>query len=124
MARLIKITGIDKVLRNLKKATKNMSQKAEIGLKKGGLFLQREAQKITPVDLTNLRPSARTDNVGGSGFDADIVVHFGAGADYAVYVHEDLEARHKAPTSAKFLEKPAREKIKEIFKIIGSVKWI
>ncbi len=119
MAKLSKMTGMTQVLNNLKKATVQMGKKAERGLKKGGLFLQRESMKVVPVDLDNLRPSARTDNIGGSGFDADIVVHYGAGADYAVYVHEDLEARHKEGKKAKYLEGPAREQKSEIFKIVA-----
>lgn len=31
------------------------------------------------------------------------------GVDYAIYVHEDLEARHSPGQQAKFLEQPARE---------------
>ncbi len=119
MAKLIKITGMTQVLSNLKKATNQMAKKAERGLKRGGLFLQRESMKIVPVDLNNLRPTARTDNIGGSGFDADVVVHYGSGADYAVYVHEDMEARHQEGKKAKYLEGPAREKKDEIFKVIG-----
>ena len=42
-------------------------------------------------------------------------------AEYAVYVHEDMNARHAAGTSAKFLEKPAREKRTEIFAEIARV---
>lgn len=32
-----------------------------------------------------------------------------AGVDYAIYVHENLEAHHAPPTGAKFLEGPATE---------------
>lgn len=32
----------------------------------------------------------------------------GFSAPYAVYVHENLQAQHKPPTRAKFLEEPAR----------------
>lgn len=119
MAKLVKITGMNQVLNNLKKATNEMGKKAQRGLKKGGLFLQRESQKIVPVDLGLLNKSVKTENIGGSGFDADIVVHYGAGADYAVYVHEDMDAKHKAGKKAKYLEGPAREKKQEIFKIVA-----
>ncbi|GAG45176.1 unnamed protein product, partial [marine sediment metagenome] len=49
-------------------------------------------------------------------FDADILVSYST--DYAVYVHENLNARHKPGKSAKYLEKPAREKKSELIKII------
>jgi hypothetical protein len=119
MAKLFKITGMTQVLANMKKSTVVLGKQMETGLKKGGLFLQRESMKIVPVDLNNLRPSARTDNVGGSGLSADIVVHYGAGADYAVYVHEDMDAKHKPGKTAKYLERPALEKKNEIFNIIA-----
>lgn len=38
--------------------------------------------------------------------DEDVVV--GYTASYAIYVHENLEARHKPGKQAKFLEEPAR----------------
>lgn len=119
MARLVKIKGMQKVIANLKRHGIKLGRKFEAGLKSGGLLLQREAQKITPVDKNNLRPGARTRKLSGSGFTADIVVEYLA--EYAVYVHEDLEARHAAGTSAKYLEKPARQKRKEIFAEIRRV---
>ncbi len=112
MASLVKITGMRKVLLNLKRSNKILGRKFEAGLKSGGLLLQREAQKITPVDKNNLRPGARTRKISGIGFNVDVVVEFLA--EYAVYVHEDLEAKHAEGTSAKYLEKPARQKRKEI----------
>ena len=118
MTKMVKITGMTKVLRNLKASAAKTAMQVQTGLKKGGLFLQRESMKIVPIDLNHLRPSARTDST-GSGFKTDVVVHYGAGADYAVYVHEDLEAKHKVGKQAKFLEQPARQKKNEIFKIVA-----
>lgn len=78
-----------------------------VGLYRAGLFLQRESQKIVPVDESTLKPSATT-RMEGEGLKSAVVV--GYGTDYAVYVHEDMEARHKPGKSAKYLEKPLREK--------------
>ena len=116
MARLVTITGMPKVLANLKRSKSITAAGVERGLKQGGLFLQRESQKIVPVDTSNLKNGAFTRNTGGRGFDADVVV--GYVADYAVYVHEDLQAKHKPGKQAKYLEQPAREKKGEIIKII------
>ncbi len=133
------ISGIDEIIRNLKKIDTQIARGVARGLKKGGLLLQRESMKIVPVDKGNLRGSAFTRNVGGSGFDTDIVVGYSAG--YAVYVHEDLEAAHgeaynvkyagqiadsrnkgfrsRGPNQqAKFLEQPARDLKPTILKII------
>lgn len=116
MAQLLRMTGMSKVLGRLKASKSSVATGAQRGLKKAGLFLQRESQLIVPVDKNNLKPGAFTRNIGGSGFDTDVIV--GYVADYAVYVHEDLQAKHKPGKQAKFLEEPARTKRGEIIKII------
>jgi len=115
MAAMIKITGIDKILRNMDRASADEGKKLEKNLKRAGLFTQRESQKIVPVDQSNLKASAGTRNIGGAGFDADVVVFYNA--EYAVYVHEDLNARHKPGKQAKYLESVVREKKDELFAI-------
>lgn len=101
----------------------------------GGLTIQRISQQLTPVDTGNLKASAFTiwaTKPGGKtptfrGPDAAEVranhaavvqseqgklntlvpeVEVGHSAAYAIYVHEDLEARHKVG-QAKFLEAAA-----------------
>ena len=62
------------------------------GLKRGGLFLQRESMEIVPVRLGNLKGTAFCRNTGGSGIKTDVVV--GYTALYAAVVHEDLEKTH------------------------------
>ncbi len=139
MAKLASISGIDEIIKNLKRIDAQIARGVARGLKRGGLLLQRESQKIVPVDKGPLKASAFTRNVGGSGFKTDIIVGYTAG--YAVYVHEDLEAAHGAAFNekyakqiansknkrfrsrgvnqqAKFLEQPARQLKQEILKII------
>ena len=118
MARVLAITGINTVIKNMKRYDDLQARGLRRGLIRGGLFLQREAQKIVPVDTGNLKASAGTRNVGSSLYSPDIVVHFGDGANYAVYVHENLDSRHNKGQLAKYLEKPAKEKRDEILKII------
>ena len=139
MAAIKKISGLNIVIRNLTKAKGVLGRDIARGLKKGGLHLQRKSQEITPVDLGNLYGSSFCRNVGGSGFNTDIVVGYGSeGVGYAVFVHEDLNKVHgrafnikhakeiaagKTPNrgenqQAKFLERPAREEKKRIIKII------
>lgn len=118
MAKLVQITGVKAILTKLRATTVNLGKDSARGLKKGGLFLQRESQKVVPVDEGLLNKSVATINIGGEGFSADIIVHYGAGAEYAVYVHEDLEARHKEGKIAKYLSRPAAEKRPEILRII------
>ncbi len=116
MSKMIRMSGVSSVLGRLKRSKSTTARGVERGLKQGGLFLQRESQLIVPVDTSNLKGGAFTRNVGGGGFDTDIII--GYVADYAVYVHEDLQARHQPGKQAKFLEQPAREKKGEIIRII------
>jgi len=119
MAKLARVTGVTKVLLNLAKFNANLNPAIAAGFMKGGLFLQRESMKIVPVDKNVLRPSANTRQVGETHLGKiDVVISYST--EYAVHVHEDLDARHKQGKQAKFLEQPAREKKDEIFKIIHS----
>lgn len=133
---LSRMTGLKSVLGKLKSAKKvRLGPGFEVGLKQAGIFLLAESQKIVPVWRGPLKASGRTLNIGGKGYLADVVVAFGAGANYAVAVHEDLAKVHGAAFNrryakqiagartpeqkayyfkrgenqqAKFLEKPAR----------------
>jgi hypothetical protein len=112
---LCEVKGVSVILSNLKKGLATKAKQITKGLKKGGLFLQRESQLIVPVDTSTLKNTAFTRQI-GSDARPDIVV--GYNTSYAVFVHEDLDARHKPGKQAKFLEAPARAKRKEILQII------
>lgn len=143
MAFVVEFKGVDKVISNLRRSSTVTARGLARGLTEAGRYLQRESQKIVPVHTGALKGSAFTRNVGGPGFDTDIVVGYTVG--YAVYVHEDLEkahgklfnikhafeiagARTKAQRKlwfnrgenqqAKFLEMPARQQRKELIRII------
>ncbi len=147
MASLRFVSGLPTVLKNLDRANMKIAEAVHRGLVKGGRLLQAASMDIVPVQTGNLKASCFTRNVGGGGFNVDIVV--GYTADYAVYVHEDLTKAHgkefnikhaeeiakavgtPAGTAkggmfprgenqqAKFLERPMREKRTEILKIIA-----
>jgi len=116
MANITRMSGMSNVLNNLRKSKVVIGQHTENGLKKAGLFLQRKSQEVVPVDSSNLKGGAGTRNIGGAGFLADIIVFYLA--IYAVFVHEDLDARHNPGQKAKFLEGPARENSKELLEIV------
>lgn len=103
MSRIKGLKGLKSAIKKHKKVT---AKGLRVGLFRAGLFLQRESQKIVPVDKNFLRPSATTRATGN---DRSPEVVVGYGTDYALYVHEDMQARHKPGKSAKFLEKPLRE---------------
>jgi len=139
MATIKAVSGINTVIRNLTKAKGNLAAGTGRGLYLGGKHLQRVSQEIVPVDLGSLRGSSFCRNVGGRGFDTDIVVGYGSeAANYAVFVHEDLNKKHGREFNikyakeiaagkmnnrgenqqAKFLESPARSERRIIIKII------
>lgn len=104
---------VSKKLKGSLKAHGRASKKSlKRGLLLAGLFLQRESQKIVPIDTGVLRASANTR------MDGDAAVTVSYGTDYAIYVHEDLEARHKPGKEAKFLEKPYKENRKKLRDIV------
>lgn len=150
MAKIKAISGLNTVIRNMTKTKKVLGRDICRGLIKAGVFLHRESEKLVPKQVGTLHSDSETRNVGGRGFDTDVIVAYGmaGAAGYAAYVHEDLNKLHgrafnihyaseiaaakgtKRGTAAggmfnrgenqqaKFLEKPAREKKKQIIKII------
>lgn len=109
------VKGMDKLLKEMKRQGEKTAKRFEKGMKKAGLFLQRESQKIVPIDTGVLRSSAFT-RAEGKGF--SVIVWVGYTAYYAIYVHEDLNAQHAEGKQAKYLESPAREKRKEMIQLI------
>lgn len=107
-------------VKKLKAAIKANRALTEKGLRKGllraGLFLQRESQKIVPIDKGVLRNSANT-RLEGKGLEVAAIVSYGT--EYAIYVHEDLEAKHKEGKQAKFLEQPLRDKRARLAEIVA-----
>lgn len=130
MANLSSITGVAQVLKNLEAKRIAYGLGTARGLKKAGLTLQRASQLKVPVDLGVLKNSAFT-RAFGSGIKT--VVTVGYTANYAIYVHENVEMKGRGmPRSsgkgnywdpagrgqAKFLEEPARSMKAELRNII------
>lgn len=129
MAQIGTILGVKEVLLNIDRKRRELAAGTERGLKLAGLQLQRESQKLVPVEFGPLKASAFT-RAKGSGFFT--VVNVGYTADYALFVHERVEMKWKGlprlPNpphkghywdpqgrgQAKFLEEPARRLIPEM----------
>lgn len=109
------VNGHKAIMRQLKAHQTKTVRGLRKGLLKGGGLLQKKSMKIVPVDKDVLRPSAFT-RIFGTGFKSHVEV--GYESNYAIYVHEMTENRHKPGKSAKFLEKPFRENIDDIKKTI------
>ncbi len=130
MAQITAIKGIQVVLRNLKARQEELGKGIERGLKKAGLRLQAESQKLVPVNFGVLKASAFT-RAEGTGLKTKVKV--GYTAAYALYVHESVgmvlkglprphnRGRYWDPqgrAQAKFLEEPVRRLAKELREII------
>jgi hypothetical protein len=145
MAKMLKVTGVKNVIAGLRTGTARFDEGLKRGLWAAGLFLHRESVKIVPVQTGNLKNSGFVFSVGKGH-----VVAVGYSADYAAYVHENLEAAHGAEYNikhadeisrakadkrstaesgnfnrgenqqAKFLENPAKENRDEILRLIAN----
>lgn len=146
------LSGTRQVLHNLNREVQKIKNRSMAGLIEAAIFIRRESEPLTPVDLGNLRasffivsssgggeagtnPSFTGDNTAElasahaatvahatsivSGKKIPIVV-LGYGANYAVFVHEDLEMKFKRPgAQAKFLESVIKANEDKIVQIIG-----
>ena len=112
---MMKLVGVHKAIAALQRSRQLQGQACARGLIRAGRFLQRESMKICPVQFGNLINSAFTRAEGRSVLTK---VWVGYTANYAIYVHENLQARHKPGKQAKFLEQPAREREQEMRDII------
>ena len=95
----VSIKGIPEITAKLKQMAEKTPNEVlrEIGAE--GEFLLGESKKECPHDTGYLRNSGYSDLKGDH-------VEVGYSAEYALPVHERVEAHHKHPTKAKYLEDP------------------
>ena len=118
------------MLANLARRMDTMAAGCSRGLRLAGLLLQRESQRVVPVNFGILKNSAFT-RATGKGFGTIVTV--GYTAAYAPYVHELVDMKLKGQPrpknrgkywdpqgrgQAKFLEEPARRLAPDMRKII------
>jgi hypothetical protein len=115
MPKKVKVEGVKQVIKRLYTIKGETAKGMERGIVKAGKHLQTKSQAVVPVDTGAHKASAYTRRK-GHGFSTQVTV--GYTQDYAIYVHEDLEARHKPGKIAKYLERPARETKEAMAKII------
>jgi len=146
----LRVIDLDKALASLQRDMMRVPQLTLKGLIKGGFIIQRQAQKLTPIDTGNLRASAftiwamKTDVEapnfrGEKGREMDMQhekvirqekskmstnplkpeVEVGYTAAYAIFVHENLDARHKVG-QAKFLEAAVALKAPDVVAAVKS----
>ena len=100
----IKLEGFIELTNKLNKSISQISDTVQSALLDCGNDLQQKAVDITPIDTGALRASAFTE--AESGGNPSVIVGFEE--EYAIYVHENLEAHHDVG-QAKFLEQPLKE---------------
>ncbi len=97
--------NIRRVISQMKAKYQRQAKAAEVGMKRAGLFLQRESMEIVPVDTGNLKASSFTRHT-GQGFTTVVII--GYTAAYAIFVHENLNAAHGREYNIKYAKQIAR----------------
>lgn len=101
----VKLEGFVELTNKLNKSVSQISDTVQSALLDCGNDLQQKAVDITPIDTGALRASAFTE-ADRQGKNPSVIVGFEE--EYAIYVHENLEAHHDIG-QAKFLEQPLKE---------------
>ena len=112
------VKGKQKLLQDLWKSYDKQVRAIGRGLTKAGLFIQRESQKIVPVDTGALKNSARTRLVRAATKGSEQYAEVSYNTAYAVRVHEDPVAKHKKGKTYKYLEIPFLENQAKIAEIV------
>jgi hypothetical protein len=103
-------------------AGKQIIEGTAAGLYESATIIMAESQPLVPVLTGTLKRSGHVEEPVIEGDTASVTLGYAYGVEYestaqgdeetgpgyAIYVHEILENKHKPPTSAKFLEIPAR----------------
>lgn len=134
------VTGLNQILLKIKQLEAKKLKQLNKGIGQAALFLQRESQKIVPIDQGPLHASAFTRKAPGEWTKTTPTYITGYTAAYAIYVHEvpdppvahgeSFNIKHADEIAAgkehergpnqqyKYLERPAREKRKDMVEII------
>jgi hypothetical protein len=109
-----KIEGVDEMRRKVAALADRMPMELGRALKEEVDAIAAEAKKQTPVATGKLRDSVRVEGpvVDGDRISAAVVAG-GPDVDYAIQVHEDLDAKHDDGT-AKFIERPLMDGARDL----------
>lgn len=104
-----KVTGVEKVIRAIGQEKSKTGRTIAESLRKCAEVILKKSQGYCPVKTGALKKTGRIE-VTGSGMGTRAAVQYGGPeAPYALYVHENLEARHASPTSAQWITRAVRE---------------
>lgn len=104
-----KMEGIPDTLFALKRLKQGMRPAGSKGLNRALKYLLKETKKVTPKDKGELRKSGKVimDKKSDPKVITGRIAFF---IYYAIWVHENLENKHKEGTYAKFLERTVNNK--------------
>jgi hypothetical protein len=108
--------GLEEVISNLNKAVDEIKGKTSRGLIKAAWVIIKEARKLAPKDTGFLRRSAFVRWKKGAVLTEGVSLGFSA--FYAIYVHENLQAKHTTGFP-KFLEWAILFKQAEVLALIA-----
>jgi hypothetical protein len=109
----VRITNLNEWLRSMESSYKQAIDEAEGALETAlRKWVYAPSQRLVPRD-TGLLASTGYVSVTRSSSDR-LRGSVGYDTDYAIYVHENPAAAHKAPTQWKFVEQPFSENVDQI----------
>lgn len=122
----IEIKGLDKLNRLVAAAGDNAIQALAEGLYWEATMAFNESQTLVPVDTGILRASGHMNPVDKTENSVEVTISYGGPASsYALFVHERIYAPsgkkvyHAPPTRAKYLETPAKRRVKGMAQRLG-----
>lgn len=103
----VQLRGLDKLIQQIDRGIKPQAALARAVYAEATTVLN-ESKKIVPVDDGYLKNSGKVEAPQISPKETSVEVTYGgAAAPYALYVHEDPDARHAPGKTYKYLEIPA-----------------
>jgi len=109
-ATTFRLKGTAEMKQNLKKLGVRAEHVLGQALYEEGERIMGESKLVVPVDTGTLKSSGHVTLPQKVGRFVRVVLSYGgAAAPYAIYVHENLTARHKPPTRNKYLEEPFKK---------------
>lgn len=111
---MAKVTGINTIAKNLRKADKDLLRAMRAGLIDGMAFTENKSNEIAPRDTGFLRLSSFTTDIDQNG--RVQVGRVGYDSTYAPYVHEMPETNNFTTpgTGPKFLERAIKENVRAL----------
>ncbi len=110
----VQITGVHELLTNVERIAADLRERIAGAMVAEAETIMAEAKGLTPVDTGALRASGHVNPPDVTGDSVTVTMGFGGPAiDYAIFVHENLEAHHPVG-QAKYLEQPLMASAKDL----------